>query len=119
MIMLRALTAIAVLCLLTSPAYAEACKPGESVQEISKTAQIAIESGVVVEVVLLEGASLKRYAKALNAIYSVGVPDTLSHILVAVQKKGGAKMIGFNAGCLEGSANLLPGVHEKAYGEGA
>ena len=119
MTMFRALTAIAVLCLLTSPAYAEACKPGDSVQEIAKTAQIAIESGVVVEVVLLEGASLKRYARSLNDLFSVGVPDTLSHIIVAVQKKGGARLIGFNAGCLEGSATLEPGVHEKAYGEGA
>jgi hypothetical protein len=119
MIMFRALTAIAVLCLLTSPAYAATCKPGDSVQDMSKTAQIAVDTGVIVEFVLLEGEPLKRYAKSLNDLFSVGVPDTLSHIIVAVQKKNGAKIIGFNAGCLEGSANLLPGVHEKAYGEGA
>lgn len=117
---------------------AEACKVADipadlqgSAEDWFKAVQIAVERGsprspvmiisksAIEEFVVLKGASLKQYVKALNDLFGSNVPDTLSHIIVAVFENGAAMMLGFDAGCLNGTMDLAPGEHEKAYGEHA
>lgn len=97
---------------------AEACKDG-SVEDWFVAVQIAVEKGVLEESAVLRGASLKQYVKALNDVVGGDIPDTLSLIIVSVRSDGSATMLGFDAGCLVGNIELLPGEHEKAYGERA
>ena len=116
-----ALTATISVLGLTSPAYAEAyvdyvnCEPGKSVQDMSLGAQSLVETGEIEEMVVLKGASLKQYAGSLNALFGWGVPDTLSHIIVAVWKDGDAFMMGFNAGCLDGTASIVHSARGMNY----
>lgn len=105
---------------------AEACKVADIPADLQGSAedwfgagQIAVEKGVIDEFVVLKGASLKQYAGSLNALFGYNVPDTLSHINVGIRSDGSAVLLGFDAGCLSGRLPLLPGEHEKAYGEGA
>jgi hypothetical protein len=46
-------------------------------------------------------------------------PDTITKIVVAIRHDKSAVIFGFIDDCINGQAQLPPGIHQKAYGAGA
>lgn len=114
---MRFLTAFLAACLCASVAVAQpACEPGRSVKDLVDIAAPLVESGQVAEALVLEGASLQSYVKALQAA-GLPVPDGLSHMVVVIRKDRTAAIFGFKNGCYDGKAQLGPGLHQKARGQ--
>jgi hypothetical protein len=116
---MKFLTALAAACLCASIAVAEpACDPGRSLAEMKEAAGAAVEAGVIAEVLVLECEAKDTYVKTLQAS-GFPIPDGLSHVVVAIQNDGSAKVFGLVDGCLAGSGSIPAGLHGKAYGVGA